>query len=254
MKLTNSMEGVTIVETEDIKAKKPVVLCGLPDIGLIGIIAVSHIIKELNMKEVGYVDSDIFPLIVVFHHGEPTYPVRVYQKDNLLAIFAETALSPESVHPLSKVIVGWAKEKNSSLLVSLGGIGVPNRIDIDTPRVYGASNSASLRESIKKYEIPVMEEGFLVGPYALMAKLSMHSDLPNLLLMAESYPQYPDPGAAAAVISALNKFVPVNVDTKSLIQKSEEIRLNARELMRKTSENMQKMGKSQEYELPLMYV
>jgi uncharacterized protein len=251
--LTYSIEGVSIVETEAIKAKKPTILCGLPDIGLVGIIAVSHIIKELGMKEVGYFDSDIFPPIVVFHHGEPTYPLRVYEKDTLLAIFAETALSPESVYPLSKVIIGWAKKKDSSLLVSLGGIGIPNRIDIDSPKVYGASNSASLRESIAKYEIPVMEEGFLVGPYALIAKFSMHSDLPNLLLMAESYPQYPDPGAAAAVISTLNKFVTINVNTKSLIEKSEEIRLNARGLMSKTSENMQKMGKSQEYELPLMY-
>jgi uncharacterized protein len=252
--LTYSVEGVSIIETEDIRAKKPTILCGLPDVGLVGIIAVSHIIKELGMKEVGYFDSDIFPPIVVFHHGEPTYPVRLYQKDTILAIFAETSLSPESIYPLSKVIVGWAKEKDSPLLVSLGGIGVPNRIDIDIPKVYGASNSASLRESIKKYEIPVMEEGFLVGPYALIAKLSIQNDLPNLLLMAESYPQYPDPGAAAVAISTLNKFVPINVDTKSLIEKSEEIRLNARELMRKTSENMQKMGKSQEYELPLMYV
>jgi uncharacterized protein len=87
-----------------------------------------------------------------------------------------------------------------------------------------------------------------------MAKFSIHQNLPNLLLMAESYPQYPDPGAAASVISALNKFVPINVDVKALIERSEEIRLNARELMRKTAENLKKMGKSQEYELPLMYV
>ncbi|MGC8935932.1 MAG: proteasome assembly chaperone family protein [Candidatus Methanomethylicaceae archaeon] len=249
-----TVDGVSIIETTEIKAKNPVLMCGLPDVGLVGIIAVSHIIKGLEMKEVAHIDSDIFPPIVVFHQGIPTYPLRIYQKSDLLALFSETALSPESIYPLAKAIVEWAKAKNASLLVSLGGIGVPNRIDIDTPKVYGASNMQHIRDSIRKFDIPIMEEGFLVGPYALMAKFSIHQNLPNLLLMAESYPQYPDPGAAASVISALNKFVPINVDVKALIERSEEIRLNARELMRKTAENLRKMGKSQEYELPLMYV
>ncbi|MGQ9759602.1 MAG: proteasome assembly chaperone family protein [Candidatus Methanomethylicaceae archaeon] len=249
-----TIDGVSIIETTEIKSKNLVIICGLPDVGLVGIIAVSHIIKGLEMKEVAHIDSDIFPPIIVFHQGIPTYPLRIYQKDDLLALFSETALSPESIYPLAKVLVGWAKEKNASLLVSLGGIGIPNRIDIETPKVYGASNMVYIRENIKKFEIPVMEEGFLVGPYALMAKFSIHQNLPNLLLMAESYPQYPDPGAAASVINALNKFVPINLDVKPLIERSEEIRLNARELMRKTSENLKKMGKSQEYELPLMYV
>jgi len=252
--LVYSVEGISLYETEEIKAKNPIILCGMPDVGLVGIIGASHIIKELDMSEIGYIDSDLFPPVVVFHHGEPKYPFRIFEKDNLIALFSETALSPESISPLSKIIVNWAKEKNASMLVSLGGIGVPNRIDLDIPRVYGASTSLPLRELIAKLEIPVMEEGFLVGPYALIAKMSKILHVPNLLLMAESYPQYPDPGAAATVIESLKKFAKISVDVKSLLEKSEEIRMNARELMRKTTENMQKMGKSQEYELPLMYV
>lgn len=251
--MTYSAEGVSLIETKGVNAKRPVVLCGLPDVGLVGIIAVSHIIGSLKMEEVGYVDSDSFPPIVVFHQGEPAYPIRLYQRENLLAVFSETAVSPESVHPLAKVIINWVQDKGASMLVSLGGIGMPNRIDIDAPKVYGASNDPSLRENLKKLDIPLMEEGFLVGPYALLAKLNINLGLPNLLLMAESFQQYPDPGAAAATIDALKKLVPLEVDTKSLIAKSEEIRLSARELMRKTSENMQKMGKAQEYEIPMMY-
>ncbi len=245
---------MSLYENEKINPRDPVILCGLPDVGLVGIIAVSHIIKEMGMAEVGYIDSDIFPPVVVFHHGEPKYPLRIFQKGNLIALFTETALSPESISPLSKLIVKWAKEKGASLLVSLGGIGVPNRIDIDSPKVYGAATSLPIRETINKLGVPLMEEGFLVGPYALISKQSKAEYVPNLLLLAESFPQYPDPGAAANVISELKKFTPIDVGIKSLTERSEEIRLNARELMRKTTENMQKMGKSQEYELPMMYL
>jgi uncharacterized protein (TIGR00161 family) len=249
-----SADGVSLIETKSINVKRPVILCGLPDVGLVGIIAVSHIIGQLKMEEVGYVDSDKFPPVVVFHQGQPTYPIRVYQRENLFAVFSETAVSPETVHPLAKVIINWARDRGASMLVSLGGIGMPNRIDIDSPKVYGASNDPSLREILSKLGVPLMEEGFLVGPYALMAKLTINQGPPDLILMAESYQQYPDPGAAAASIEALKKLVPLEVDTKPLIAKSEEIRLSARELMRKTSENLQKMGKAQEYEMPMMYV
>jgi uncharacterized protein len=252
--MSYSAEGVSLFETSKIKADRPSIICGLPDVGLVGIIAVSHIIRELKMEEVGYIDSLLFPPTVVFHEGLPTYPLRLYKKDNLLAVFSETSLTPESIYPLSKVIVGWAKNKDASLLISLGGIGMPNRIDIDVPKVYGASNNLGTRESIKNKEIPLLEEGFLVGPYALISKFSISEDLPNLILLAEAYQQYPDPGAAAVAIEALKKFIPLEVNVKSLLDRSEEIRLRARELMRNTSESMQKMGKSQEYELPFMYV
>ncbi|MBC7120260.1 MAG: proteasome assembly chaperone family protein [Candidatus Methanosuratus sp.] len=247
-------DEVSIYELEKVDAEGSVLLCGLPDVGLVGIISASHIIKELGMKEVGYIDSDLFPPLVVFHQGDPTYPIRVFRKDNLLAILSETALPPESLYPLTRLIVNWSKEKNISMIVSLGGIGVPNRIDIDIPKVYGASSSRKLREMILQNGVSLMEEGFLVGPYGLIAKHSKALDVPNLILLAESFPNYPDPGAAASAIDTLKKFVPISVDMKSLKDRSDEIRMNARELMRKTTENMQKMGKSQEYELPLMYV
>ncbi|MDI9643899.1 MAG: proteasome assembly chaperone family protein [Candidatus Verstraetearchaeota archaeon] len=247
-------EDVSIVEVESIAAKNPALLCGLPDVGLVGIISVSHIIKELGMNEVGYIDSELFPPLVVFHQGEPTYPIRIFQKEEILAVFSETALPPESLYPLTKMIVSWAKEKGVSMVVSLGGIGVPNRIDIDEPKVYGASSTQELRERVLQNGISLMEEGFLVGPYGLIAKHSKALKVPNLILLAESFPNYPDPGAAASAVEALKKFVPLPVDMKSLRDRSEEIRMNARELMRKTAEHMQKMGKSQEYELPLMYV
>jgi uncharacterized protein len=249
-----NQEEISIIEITEIEAKNPIILCGLPDVGLVGVIAVSHIIKSLNMKEVAYIDSDLFPPIMVFHNGTPTYPLRIYQKEDIFAIFSEAALSPESIYPLARSIVSWAKEKNTSLLISLGGIGTPNRIDIEVPKVYSASNMPSAKEIIKKYEIPIMEEGFMVGPYALIAKYSIQNNIPNLLLLAEAFPNYPDPGAAASIINTLNKFIPLNIDVKPLIEKSEEIRLSARELMKRTVESLKKMGKSQEYEVPLMYV
>ena len=41
--------------------KASIMIIGVPDAGLVGAIAASYIIKQLDMKEIGYVDSEKLP-------------------------------------------------------------------------------------------------------------------------------------------------------------------------------------------------
>jgi len=83
---------------------------------------------------------------------------------------------------------------------------------------------------------------------------SVKSVVPSVILMAQSHSQYPDPGAAASIVSAVNKLLDLNIDVKGLLEQAEEIRLKMRELMQRTSKSMRGMEKAQEQELPAMYV
>ena len=40
-------------------------IVGLPDVGLVGLIAMSYLISELNLEEIAYMDSDLLPPVVV---------------------------------------------------------------------------------------------------------------------------------------------------------------------------------------------
>jgi len=62
-----------------------------------------------------------------------------------------------------------------------------------------------------------------------------------------------DPEAAAAILAVLNKILGLSVDVKKLMEKGEEIRITARDLMKRTHESMSEMQKSQEHEAPMMY-
>jgi uncharacterized protein len=94
----------------------------------------------------------------------------------------------------------------------------------------------------------------MVGAHAALMIESLKAKIPSAILMAQSHSQYPDPGAAASIISALNRLLNTNVDVKGLLEQAEEIRLRMRELMQRTSKSMSGMEKSQEQELPAMYV
>jgi len=243
---------VRIIETGPI-GKVRYCLIGLPDVGLVGIIAVNFIIRKLEMEEVGYLESDTFPPVVVIHGSQPKAISRLYRKEDLIALTSEVPFDPKVLPPLARSIVDWVKRRGGTIL-SASGIAVPNRLEIDVPKVYGVGTSDGLRGLLTKSGIQLLEEGFLVGPNAMILKESMREGVPNAVLLAQSHLRYPDPGAAASLVEGLNRMLSLEIDVQELLEQAEEIRVRTRELMQGTQRAMQRMEKVREQELPAMYV
>jgi len=139
-------------------------------------------------------------------------------------------------------------------VVTLSGVAVQNRLEIENPAVYGVGAWPETREFLTKSGVNLLEEGFMVGMHASIMKEALKAKVPSLILLAQSHSQYPDPGAAASIVTSLNRLLNLNVDVKGLLEQAEEIRLRMRELMQRTSKSMRGMEKAQEQELPAMYV
>jgi len=153
-----------------------------------------------------------------------------------------------------RALVNWMYEKKIETSISIGGIATPNRQNIESPKVYGVgSNEVSLR-MLKEYNVSIMERGFLVGPQALILQYCAEKDIPAISLLAQSFYNYPDPEAAAAVINVLNQMVSISVNVSELLEKGEEVRLKMRDIMRRTQSELIRMRKSQEYDIPHYYV
>jgi len=246
-------EEVRVIETSPIE-RIDHCLVGFPDVGLVGLIAVNHIIGTLGLVESGYIESDLLPPVIVVHQGDPKAPVRVYTKDRLAVVTSEIPIQPTIMPSLSKKMVDWTKTKGSQLVVTLSGVAVQNRLEIENPAVYGVGGWPETRELLTKSGVNLLEEGFMVGVHASIMKEALKAKIPSLILLAQSHSQYPDPGAAASIVAALNRLLNLNVDVKGLLEQAEEIRLRMRELMQRTSKSMRGMEKAQEQELPAMYV
>ncbi|MHC1599319.1 MAG: PAC2 family protein, partial [Candidatus Methanospirareceae archaeon] len=67
-------EVVRIVEEEGVEYENPIVIEGLPDMGLVGTIAASFIVEKLDYKEIGHIESDLFPPVMVIHDGKLKNP------------------------------------------------------------------------------------------------------------------------------------------------------------------------------------
>ncbi|MGQ9469644.1 MAG: proteasome assembly chaperone family protein [Nitrososphaerales archaeon] len=244
---------IKIVEREGIKIDSPFVIEGFPDVGLVGAIASSHLIDRLGLKEIAYIESSIFPPVMVLHEGILTEPVRIFGDKNIIIVTSEIAIPPNAIYGLANTLAEWFKEKKARLVISLTGIPVQNRMEIDTPMVFGVGNSKDTLSLLKMNEIETMEEGFIAGIYALLLKECLKRNIPAIAILTQSFLNYPDPGAAASAISSLNKILKMNVDVKPLIEKADEIRVKARDLMKQTQGAMGAMKKPLETQIPMMY-
>lgn len=244
---------VTIIETTPIDSCK-YLLVGLPDVGLAGSIALSYLIQEKQMVEIGYLESDTFPPVIVVHKGEPKHPLRIYLRGDIVAIVSEIAIDTQLISSIIDAIVEWAESKNVEIIIALSGIAIPNRLEIEIPVVYGVGSSETIKKLILKSDIKILEEGFVTGFHAVMMKECLKKNMNNIILLAQSHLQYPDPGASASLITSLNELVGLKVDTKKLLVQGDETRLKVRELMQRTQHQMQQTQKGQDQEIPLMYV
>jgi uncharacterized protein len=243
-------ESVKIVEKKAVPSEATMII-GLPDVGLVGLIATSYLISELNLEEIAYMDSDLLPPVVVLHQGLPHAPFRIYGNQNLIAVISEMAVPAPAIYTIMRKIMDWAEIKKVKRIVSMGGIPVQNRQTITEPKVFGAASNQELLNKLRKKGLNIMKEGYIVGPQALSMRYSSGKKISVIAILAQSFYNYPDPEAAAMVLKELSKVSEIKVDISKLLEKGEEIRLKARDIMKRTQQEMKRMKKSQEYDLPL---
>jgi uncharacterized protein len=244
-------EEVKIIEKKEIPTNA-IMLYGFPDVGLVGVIAASHLISELkNIEEVAYMDSKLLPPLIVLHEGLPHSPIRVFGNNDVLLAVSETPVSADTIYPIMNALIDWGKSKNVKMMISLSGIPIQERQDTQELKVFAAASNSEMLKIVKEKGIEVLNEGYMVGPQAIMLQRCARIKVPAITLLAQCFLKYPDPEAAAEVLKTLANITGLKVDVSKLLEKGEEIRLKARDVMKRTQQELSKMKKTQEYDIPL---
>ena len=244
-------EEVKIIEKKQVPLGA-VMLYGFPDVGLVGVIAASHLMSELkNLNEVAYMDSKLLPPLIVLHEGLPHSPIRIFGNDNVLLAVSETAIPADTIYPIMNALIDWGKSKNVEMMISLSGIPIQDRQDVQELKVFAAASNPEMLKMVQDKGIKILNEGYMVGPQAIVLQRCARMGVPAITLLAQCFLNYPDPEAAAEVLKELTNITGIKVDISKLLEKGEEIRLKARDVMKRTQQEMTKMKKAQEYDIPL---
>lgn len=226
---------IQIVQTEEkIKlAKEPVLVIGFPGPGLVGIISAGRMIEGLDMKLIAVIRSPLIPPITPFFGGILRLPVRIHASidGQFLTVISEVPLPTETIFFVANKILEWATEKGVKKVVCLEGIGVRKREG--TTEVFGAAEPHLLAE-LEKFSIPRVKKGLVVGIAGAILNECLIRKLDGYCLLVSATVENPDPEAAASMLSAVNRFLDMDVSIQPLIQNRSIIKAQLNDLAKET--------------------
>lgn len=235
------MDKPFVIMDKEIKLNKPVLIEGLPGLGLVGKIAAEYMIKRLGAKKFASLYSPDFPpQVAIMEDGTIKNMATDFyywkaetekQQDLLLVIGDHQGITPKSHYEIVDKILDIAEMYGTKRVFTLGGYGV-GRI-VKEPKVLGAATSKKLVAEMKKQGIVFRNvSGAIVGAAGLLLGLGKIRKMDGVCLMCETHGQLADPRAAKKIIETLNKILNVKIDTKQLDSQAKEAEEGIRKLQR----------------------
>ena len=220
------MNETTIIVHKKIKMKKPVLVEGLPGIGLVGKLAVDHLVKEKKALKVATLYSPHFPHQVIMRKSGVLRMIRLKfyhvsgPKSDLLLLAGDVQpVTSEAQYEVNGKILDYFARHGGHEIVTLGGYGTGKRAEF--PKVFGAATHKKDIEAYSKHGIVFGEtRGSIVGAAGLLLGLGRLRHMHGVCLMGETHGGYVDPKSAIQVVDVLGKMAGMKFDTAELSRKA----------------------------------
>ena len=217
---------------DDIKIYKKIgmtnatMIAGWPGMGSVALGAVNYLRRKLNAARLAEIVMDKFATLdsVLVENGiakipEPPKNLFYYDETKNLVIFeGEIQLQGREGIGLLNKVLDAALQFNIKRIYT--GAAFPLPIGHNDPsEVYGAANTPSLRDTLLKYGIKIMESGHIAGFNGLMLGFAGEKGIEAACLLA-TMPQYaislPNPKASSAIIETLGRMLNFEVDLNEM--------------------------------------
>lgn len=238
------MEEIEVVERKRMNIQDAYVIDGFPSVGLVGSISANYLVSFLGLEEIAIMDSVHFPSVSLVRGGRPQAPVRIYwgQKgdDKIVVLVSEFPPPAELMKPLAKTIMDWFEENRCRLIISPEGLvigeaeagagrGIPKEAV-----VFGIGSTASAVSVLKGNDIPVFENGVIVGLAGVLLNEGVNRNDDVIVLLSEAHAEYPDARAAAAVTAAIDRILlGIEVDITPLLAEAAKIEDKLKDIYKK---------------------
>ncbi|MDY6779312.1 MAG: PAC2 family protein [Halobacteria archaeon] len=231
---------MTDIQTKnDVELDDPYLLEGFPGVGLVGKIAVDHVVEKFGMDEYAACDCEGLPDVAVFDEGKSGIkaPVRILvdEETDLLALQSEAPVSPQKTACFADCFTKWLGEIDATP-VYLSGLP-SKKEEGESPDMYGVS-VAGMEERLRELGIqPPSQNGVVSGPTGSLLNKARKTETDAAGLIVESDPQFPDPGASRVLIEeGISPITGVDIDTQELVEHAEEIMEKKKQLAEQMSE------------------
>lgn len=228
-----------VFEIKKVELNSPIIFAGFVGAGLVGPLAINHIIEKLEMRQIGVMRSKYLPPSTVFMRGRLRHPFRFYanQDGTICAIICEITLRMEGLYYLVESILDWAAQKGSKEIVILDGVASTEHDD----KAYCAAEEDLVRTMAEK-DISMIPQGFITGIPGGILNECLVREIKGVTLLAKANKVAPDSGAAATLIEAINRFYDMDINTKQLQDEKDRIHTEFSELSQKYVEHREEIA------------
>jgi uncharacterized protein (TIGR00162 family) len=250
------MEGTIIKEKTEIELKNPVLIEGLPGLGMVGRIAAKYLIKQLKAEKLAELYSPHFPYYVIVNkkgnirllRGEFYFWKNEKGENDLIILTGDSqAQTIEGQYEVSDRILEFAEKHGVKTILTMGGFRKEAK---GTPKVMAVStNPKLLRKAIRAGAIASSAGNPIVGTAGLLLGLAKFRNIHAICLLGETRGYMPDPKAAKSVLNVLQKALDIKVDLSGLdkeIEKAKEIMEKMQKIEEQRETYARKMRKAEE--------
>lgn len=206
----------------------PILIEGLPGIGFVANIAALHLINELKATRFAEIVSASFQdFAVTTETGGARSPINelYYYKRNdggrdLIIWYGNTqALTTFGQYELCGKVLDIAQELGCRFVISVGGF---KQEDVKTtPTIYCAASDHETVNEALGLGTKIMV-GHIFGIAGLLIGLGRLRNLKGFSLLVDTLGMYPDANAARYALSALGKYLKLDIDLARLDTAAEE--------------------------------
>ncbi len=217
------MKETYIKEIVTIEAKAPVLIEGLPGLGLVGKLAIRYLVKQLKAQKIAYLYSPHFPYFVLVNKKGSVRLLRgafYYAKNeagtNDLLLFSGDSQSQtiEGQYDIADRMVAYAMKHKVGTIVTIGGYRMETE---GKPRVVVAGTGKVVLDKALAAGAIISPIGSpIVGTAGLILGLARFKKIDALCLLGETRGYLPDPQAARSVLEVLRNMFNFNFDLKAL--------------------------------------
>ncbi|MHA1110481.1 MAG: proteasome assembly chaperone family protein [Promethearchaeota archaeon] len=229
-----------------VKDKHPLLIVGFLGAGLVGNIVASEFVNQLQMEQIGFVNTVDLPPIAIFYDGILKHPFRLYYsaEKNIVLAQCEVPFNKSSTYQdLARLLSDWALKIGIDEVCTIQGLSVPQgTFPPENPPVYIAAEKEILDRLIEKSGVKILPHGLVLGPEAALLNEGLSNRLNCYALLVPVAQQVPSPDGASGIIHELNKIYSLDLQTAKLMEDAQKIREKLSELNQKTQQQHGKMA------------
>lgn len=234
----------------------PILIEGLPGLGLVGKIAIRYLIKQLKAQKLAYLHSPHFPYFVLVNkkgsvrllRGTFYFWKNKNGKNDLMFFTGDSqAQTIEGQYEISNKILDFAKKYNAKIVITLGGYRMEAK---DKPRVIaGATNPELLNRALEAKAVVSPMGSPIVGTAGLILGLARFKKIDALCLLGETCGYLPDPKSAKSILEVLQAMLGISVDLAGLdeeIAKAEKMVMRLQKIEEKRALQAEEIRKEED--------